>query len=219
MALKPCRECGSQVSSNAESCPQCGEKVKKIVPRWVVWLIFISVFAVIVNSCSEKALKNKPNEAAASLNLNQENNPVVVQNWEYKTTTDEMRGVKTKFATTVSSNTVNFDFPYNGGSKLILTLRQSGNEVDVIVKVSKGQILCGVSGCEAAFKFDDGAVQMVTMAEPDNYASDVLFVMYDKTENQIISKLKTSNKLVIEVPFFQEGKKQFTFDVSGLKWN
>ena len=40
---------------------------------------------------------------------------------------------------------------------------------------------------------------------------DVSFSMFDT--------IKSSKKLVIEVPFYQEGKKQFTFDVSSLKWD
>lgn len=57
------------------------------------------------------------------------------------------------------------------------------------------------------------------MSEPDSHSSDLLFVAYDKTESKIIEQLKNSKKLVIEVPFYQEGKKQFTFNVNGLEWN
>lgn len=55
-----------------------------------------------------------------------------------------MRNIESKFASTVSINTIDFDFPYNGGSKLILTLRKRGSEVDVMVSITKGQILCGI---------------------------------------------------------------------------
>ena len=101
----------------------------------------------------------------------------------------------------------------------MLTLRETGNQKDVIVTISKGQILCGIRGCDLSFKFNDGAVQSITMSEPDNHSSEALFVMYDKTETNIINQLKDSKKLVIEVPFYQEGRKQFTFDVGGLEWN
>lgn len=130
-----------------------------------------------------------------------------------------MRNIESKFASTVSINTIDFDFPYNGGSKLILTLRKRGSEVDVMVSITKGQILCGIQNCETAFKFDNGEVQSITMSEPDSHSSDLLFVAYDKTESKIIEQLKNSKKLVIEVPFYQEGKKQFTFNVNGLEWN
>lgn len=217
MAIKPCKECGAPVSDKAESCPMCGAKQPKetSVLTWVC--VGILGLAAIIWMYSDKT----PSTSSGAVSTTQatESENVKPKNWQYETSKDEMRGVESRFATTVSTNTVDFDFPYNGGSKLILALRKRGSEVDVMVSITKGQILCGIQNCEAAFKFDDGAVQSITMSEPDSHASDLLFVAYDKTESKIISQLKNSKKLVIEVPFYQQGKKQFTFDVSGLEWN
>ena len=217
MAIKPCKECGAPVSDKAESCPMCGAKQPKAtsVLTWVC--VGILGLAAIIWMYSDKT----PGTSSGAVSTTQatESENVKPKNWQYETSKDEMRGIESKFATTVSTNTVDFDFPYNGGSKLILALRKRGSDVDVMVSITKGQILCGVQNCEAAFKFDDGAVQSITMSEPDSHASDLLFVAYDKTESKIISQLKNSKKLVIEVPFYQQGKKQFTFDVSGLEWN
>lgn len=217
MAIKPCKECGAPVSDKAESCPMCGAKQPKAtsVLTWVC--VGILGLAAIIWMYSDKT----PGTSSGAVSTTQatESENVKPKNWQYETSKDEMRGIESKFATTVSTNTVDFDFPYNGGSKLILALRKRGSEVDVMVSITKGQILCGIQNCEAAFKFDDGAVQSITMSEPDSHASDLLFVAYDKTESKIISQLKNSKKLVIEVPFYQQGKKQFTFDVSGLEWN
>ena len=217
MAIKPCKECGAPVSDKAESCPMCGAKQPKAtsVLTWVC--VGILGLAAIIWMYSDKT----PGTSSGAVSTTQatESENVKPKNWQYETSKDEMRGIESKFATTVSTNTVDFDFPYNGGSKLILALRKRGSDVDVMVSITKGQILCGVKNCEAAFKFDNGAVQSITMSEPDSHASDLLFVAYDKTESKIISQLKNSKKLVIEVPFYQQGKKQFTFDVSGLEWN
>ncbi len=46
MALKKCEECGAQVSTEAESCPHCGAKVKKSMGIGKVLALFILVFAV-----------------------------------------------------------------------------------------------------------------------------------------------------------------------------
>lgn len=217
MAIKPCKECGAPVSDKAESCPMCGAKQPKAtsVLTWVC--VGILGLAAIIWMYSDKT----PGTSSGAVSTTQatESENVKPKNWQYETSKDEMRGIESKFATTVSTNTVDFDFPYNGGSKLILALRKRGSEVDVMVSITKGQILCGIQNCEAAFRFDDGAVQSITMSGPDSHASDLLFVAYDKTESKIISQLKNSKKLVIEVPFYQQGKKQFTFDVSGLEWN
>lgn len=217
MAIKPCKECGAPVSDKAESCPMCGAKQPKetSVLTWVC--VGILGLAAIIWMYSDKTPSTSSGVVSTTQATESEN--VKPKNWQYETTKDEMRGIESKFATTVSTNTVDFDFPYNGGSKLILTLRKRGSEVDVMVSITKGQILCGIQNCEAAFKFDGGAVQSITMSEPDNHSSDMLFVSYDKTESKIINQLKSSKKLVVEVPFYQEGRKQFTFDVSGLQWN
>ncbi|MEZ2773477.1 zinc ribbon domain-containing protein [Acinetobacter pseudolwoffii] len=217
MAIKPCKECGAPVSDKAESCPMCGAKQPKetSVLTWVC--VGILGLAAIIWMYSDKTPSTSSGVVSTTQATESEN--VKPKNWQYEASKDEMRGIESRFATTVSTNTVDFDFPYNGGSKLILALRKRGSEVDVMVSITKGQILCGIQNCEAAFKFDDGAVQSITMSEPDSHASDLLFVAYDKTESKIISQLKNSKKLVIEVPFYQQGKKQFTFDVSGLEWN
>jgi hypothetical protein len=217
MAIKPCKECGAPVSDKAESCPMCGAKQPKetSVLTWVC--VGILGLAAIIWMYSGKTPSTSSGVVSTTQATESEN--VKPKNWQYEASKDEMRGIESRFATTVSTNTVDFDFPYNGGSKLILALRKRGSEVDVMVSITKGQILCGIQNCEAAFKFDDGAVQSITMSEPDSHASDLLFVAYDKTESKIISQLKNSKKLVIEVPFYQQGKKQFTFDVSGLEWN
>lgn len=217
MAIKPCKECGAPVSDKAESCPMCGAKQPKETSVLTCVCVGILGLAAIIWMYSDKTPSTSSRVVPTTQATESEN--VKPKNWQYETSKDEMRGIESRFATTVSTNTVDFDFPYNGGSKLILALRKRGSEVDVMVSITKGQILCGIQNCEAAFKFDDGAVQSITMSEPDSHASDLLFVAYDKTESKIISQLKNSKKLVIEVPFYQQGKKQFTFDVSGLEWN
>lgn len=222
MAIKPCKECGGPVSDKAESCPQCGAKQKKKTSM-LAWFGLVLLVLAGIGMCAEKSIDSKSSTQSSVTEISQnkptETNIEELKNWQYETSKDEMRGIESKFATTVSTNTVDFDFPYNGGSKLILTLRKRGTEVDVMVAVSKGQILCGIQNCETAFKFDNGVVQSITMSEPESHSSDLLFIAYDKTKSKIISQLKNSKKLVIEVPFYQEGKKQFTFDVSGLEWN
>lgn len=217
MAIKPCKECGGPVSDKAESCPQCGAKQPKetSVLTWIC--VGMLGLAAMIWFFSDKTPSTSSGVVLTTQATESEN--VKPKNWQYETSKDEMRGIESRFATTVSTNTVDFDFPYNGGSKLILALRKRGSDVDVMVSITKGQILCGVQNCEAAFKFDNGEVQSVTMSEPDNHSSDLLFIAYDKTESKIISQLKNSKKLVIEIPFYQEGRKQFTFDVSGLEWN
>lgn len=214
MVLKSCKECGNQVSDKAESCPQCGAKVKKEVPRWAVWLVFISITMAIFASCQSS--NSPPSSASSNSDSGLASEPK--SNWVSNSSTDEMRGTKTQTTYTSSVNKVNFEFPYSGGSNLNLMVRNNASQKDVIITISKGQFLCGmIDGCEVNFKFDNNPVQSITMVESDSHDSDILFIKYPKTANSVIQKLKTSQKLIIEPKFYQEGSKQFTFELSGFK--
>lgn len=222
MALKSCKECGHQVSDKADSCPQCGAKIKKGLPRWVVWIVFIFVFAAIIGSCQDKSNSRVNNgggnsaPSQSSTDSAQINN--TPKNWSYESSKDEMRGTKSSTAYTVSKNKVDFAFPYSGGSNLNLMVRNNAGQKDVIITISKGQFLCGLmDGCDVNFKFDDGSVQSITMIGSDSHDSDILFVKYPKTTGVVIGKIANSKKLIIEPKFYQEGSKQFTFDLTGFK--
>ena len=52
MALRKCRECGSQVSSRAATCPQCGAPSKRKTNPLVGLLAFVIVIAVCAGVCT-----------------------------------------------------------------------------------------------------------------------------------------------------------------------
>ena len=63
MALKKCKECGNEISSKAEACPQCGAPQKKktsIVTWFVLILILFGVVGAIFDSL------NTPRDAGPS---------------------------------------------------------------------------------------------------------------------------------------------------------
>lgn len=214
MAIKPCKECGGPVSEKAEQCPLCGAKQPKKTSPFVMFLAVLLGGAALIAMVTPKSENNQK----VSTSVSETQTSVEASNWLYETKKDEMRGIETKFALTQSMNTVKFDFPYNGGSKLLLTIRKKGNDQDVMLAISKGQFICGIQKCEVIFKFDDKPLKSVTMVGSDTHQSDTLFVAFDKTESEIINQIKSSNKLVVEVKFYQEGSKQFTFNVSNLNW-
>lgn len=217
MAIKPCKECGNPVSDKAEACPKCGLKNNKHLPRWIVWLVFIVLFVILFKACQfgSSDPDQKPNQ-----NQQLESNsqiPTPQENWQNQESSDEMRGTKSNTTVNISTNEVDFGFPYNGGSKLGLMVRNNSKEKDIMIKIDKGQFICGiVDGCEVNFKFDNGSVQSISMIGSDSHDSDLLFVAHAKTVNSLIQKLKTANKLTIEPKFYQEGARQFNFNVQGF---
>ncbi|MGK3363416.1 hypothetical protein ACSLNB_18330 [Citrobacter portucalensis] len=145
--------------------------------------------------------------------------------WLASYNNDEMRGTATKFLQTESDNAVDFDFPYNGGSKMTLVLRSPKTELkgeqkaedlkpnEAMLLISKGQFSCNsYDGCDVSVKFDNEKIQKYKMSPAENGRSDVIF--FDKS-NSFIKSISNHKKLIIEADFYQAGPKQFKFNLEG----
>ncbi|NNH77377.1 hypothetical protein HLH17_06775 [Acinetobacter sp. ANC 5380] len=142
--------------------------------------------------------------------------------WQYETTKDEMRGIEKQYASIHSSNQVHFDFPYEGGSNLNITLRRDvGKPTDVYFSISKGQFTCDTfnNNCYASIKIDDGPVENISLVGTKDYSSEILFIESDHDSKQFIQRIKKANQVIVELPFYQGGRQQFKFDIDGLKWD
>lgn len=159
-----------------------------------------------VNAAAEKKADEKQ-EAATPVN----------SKWRYNEDTDQMRNTKSYWAMLASENSVDFDFPYNGGSTLKMELRKSakyGN--DIYFTISKGQFSCGYDGCRATIKFDNGKPQKISLVEAGDADMTTLFLA-GKAGN-LAAKIKKSKTMMIELNFYQEGSRQFLFHTEGLQW-
>ncbi|MDV2687636.1 hypothetical protein RYX56_25130, partial [Alkalihalophilus lindianensis] len=69
-------------------------------------------------------------------------------------------GTTAKYASVVSENELDFEFPYGRGNSTTLTIRRDG-ELDAFLVIEKGQFLCnGFSDSSyVSVKFDDGPIQ------------------------------------------------------------
>lgn len=135
--------------------------------------------------------------------------------WSYSQQKDDLRGATDYYAEVTSENEVNFDFPYSGGSRLSMTVRNSkAYGDDVIFRISDGQFICGIYDCKGMISFD-GKPESLTLVPPEDHDSKTLFAKY---AGGITKKLKAADKVVVELQFYQEGNRQFTFNSSGLEW-
>ncbi|MBD5254625.1 MAG: hypothetical protein HDS53_00910 [Barnesiella sp.] len=138
-------------------------------------------------------------------------------NWQYREEIDEMTDKTSYYAKTVSTNSVDFGFPYEGGSTLSLTVRDSPQYgEDVFISVSKGQFNSHYNGTTIKMRFDDADPFTVNCSEPSDLSSDILFL---NGYSKIVGLLKKSSTMKISVEFFQEGTRTFTFDVKDFKWD
>lgn len=178
--------------------------------------IFLLLLLTFIFSCDTKKDDRTTVENRDTIALPPpiESKPVEVINWDYYQKTDEMTEKVSYFATCVSNNQAHFDFPYEGGSRLTLTIRKRNGVNEVILSISKGQFSSSYSG-SVKIKFDNEQPRTYTFNEPADYSSDYIFL---NGSSSIIAKLKKASKVKIQPPFFQHGQVVFEFDVAGLKW-
>ena len=146
--------------------------------------------------------------------------------WKTSFSNDEMRGTAQKFIMLDSENSVNFDFPYSGGSTLTVILRskkiklKEGQKADdlkpteALIVISKGQFICSsYNDCHVSIKFDEGKIQQYSMTEAADGSSDLIF--FSGSAN-VIKNLQSHKKAIIEAEFYQSGREQFKFYIDGL---
>lgn len=137
--------------------------------------------------------------------------------WIYGSSDDKMRGTSESYAQLKSEETISLDFPYRGGSSLAVLLRDSQRYggLNVILKLSKGQLSCAYGGCRVSAKFDSGKITSFRASRASGGNSDTIFI--DDAKG-FLKRLRTSNHVIIEVPVWKYGDAQFTFQPKGLTW-
>lgn len=135
--------------------------------------------------------------------------------WTYEYQVDEMTGDTIKFAGSVSTNQLDFEFPYNGGSDMILIIREVEGQTEVAFKIKPGQFVGSYSGEKLRIKFDDDDVSFYEYVDAANGVSDIIFLAKSK---RFIKRLLATKKLMVEAPFFDAGRQIAHFDTEGLEW-
>lgn len=211
MAIKQCRECDKDVSSEAKLCPHCGAPTKKRVGFWKVTLsVLFCLF--ILGQISDFARMNNAKRAKA-----RPNSPVKLaelsERWRYFTNEDDLTGKTTYYASLESENSVNFDFPYSGLQKATLIMRthpQYGK--DVLFRIEKGQFLCtSYDGCDVMIRFDDQKPIKFHANEPEDHSSTTLFI---SNYSRFAGKMLKAKKAFIQATFYNEGSRTFEFNVA-----
>jgi hypothetical protein len=146
----------------------------------------------------------------------EQNNDEKTAKWTYSENTDKMEGTKQYFASITSTNKIDFEFPYEGGSTFDIIVRNKGVENEVLLIVSKGQFMTSISGDETLkVKFDDNKPENYIYNSASDASMDVVFIDNSK---KFIDNLKKSKKLMIEANFYNAGKKVIEFNIEGFKW-
>lgn len=134
--------------------------------------------------------------------------------WQYSESEDRMTNQKTKTAFVISSNTVEFAFPYGGELHASLILRKKRGSDNVILKIEKGQLTCGdYSRRSVSVRFDEGPARRFSVSEAADHSSTTVFI---NNEKSFIAEAKKAKKIRIEAIVYQNGSPIFEFDTAGL---
>ena len=191
--------------------------MKKIILGIICAILTI----VFTNSCNNATKSNtNENDTIATVNdtiavdSSDSLDNKVKNGWNYENRIDEIDGSTTKTAIVTSSNIVEFDFPYNGGSTLDICVRYAKKYgTDVMIGVSEGYLISNeYNGTNyVRVRFDNNAPIKFTTVEPSDYSHDLLFLENPK---KFIKLAKNAKTIKIEATFGEEGSRVFTFNTN-----
>lgn len=175
----------------------------------VVGLLLVMLVIAIVGSLNKATTSNSLPASSSSPGAQSADLPQK-ESWNYGENTDQMTGKVTKWACLNSADKLEFGFPYNGGSTGSICIRK-GSRLDAYFKIDKGQVLCGVEGCEARLRVDSGAP--FTMGGSEAADGDSRYIFFD-SYSRILAITKKAKQVKVEVLYYQEGRQVLTFEPS-----
>ncbi len=226
MALIKCKECGKEISNKADACPHCGFKQPK-APGFASFLriMFLVVIAIVMlpfmvmcmSSRTDQPLKASSSSPSApsAQTVSTPTPKLPGSQWFYHQHDDKMGKGVVYQAYVLSSNTVEFGFPYSGTQHATLALRtHPRNGKDIIFRIEKGQILChSYEDCTVLVRFDDDPpTNYSAVGAADNSTETIFIRNYDR----FIGKVLKAKRVRISVNIYQQGAPAFEFDVSSF---
>lgn len=143
----------------------------------------------------------------------QERRRIANSEWTYSDTTDQMRGTTMRIAQILSSNAVDFDFPYQGGSQALIAVRKDGHRTEVLLSVTNGQFDITVNGFSFNAKADNGPIEEWRGTEPNGGSTNLMFLT---NPTGFLRQITKAERLIVEPSFYQHGRAQFVFNIGGL---
>ncbi len=216
MALGKCRECGKEMSSSAKTCPACGATAKvpmSLGTKLAAGAVFAVVLWALINP-DRQAQTAAVKEAAAASAKTEE---ATERTWSYRSDIDQVTRKPAKLAEITSLGTQDLHWPYGPGiAARIVLQRHPRYGLGALVFIDKGQILCtSYQACGIMVRFDDRPPAKYFANRPSDGSSEAVFI---QNYGKFLSELKRSQKVLIELPLYQDGARTWEFKVAGLSW-
>lgn len=144
------------------------------------------------------------------------NNQRMGISWRYSEKVDDVSGGQIRSASVLSSNTLDFSFPYEGRQRARLGLRDHPRWGRTVwLEIERGQFACYFE-CYVQARFGDGKTRAFKVEVPESHDATVRFVSDDAA---FVDALRRSDRLYLEASFFHQGTHTLTFETEGLRWN
>lgn len=133
--------------------------------------------------------------------------------WDISIEKDEMTDTKNIWASITSDNYILQDFPYEGRTRAIITVRYMKKYgYDVLIQISQGQMNGRdyYSTNYVTARFDDGTPKKYYFNESADGDSKVVFL---RNHSEFIKNCKKAKDIKIDLPLYQGGRPVFTFHV------
>ena len=141
--------------------------------------------------------------------------PAEATTWTYENRVEAENEPITHRASVTSPTRLQFGFPYTGGSTVRLGIREREGDALVSLHVKNGVFNRSFEGGNIQIRFDNGPPITYPYAAAENGSATVIFL--DKP-GAIIRKLKSSRSVVVNLDFYNQGNRQFTFNTANLRW-
>lgn len=137
--------------------------------------------------------------------------------WDYESDTDKMTGKSSSRADVTSSNKLDFDFPYKGENTGNLTIRKHPRYgQQVILSITKGQMLCNSYDCAVLIKFDNEQPRRYPGTGPADHNTTTIFI---GNEPQFIANVKKAKTIFIQFNAYHNGSPILEFSTpQPLEW-
>lgn len=187
---------------------------------------FLSIITLLIlGSCSrepkESGSKRPSTDTATvsdrqpdndSVNKTQLNNRSSAQadRWAYEKT-----GGAVVRASVNSSNLIQFEYPYTGGSTATLTIREKDGSTQAYIDVSNGQFNRSFQNGTARIRFDGKPPVTYPLLAAANGRANIIF--FD-AEQRLINQIKASKKMSVNVIFDGQPIRRIEFRTANLRW-
>ncbi|MGA2297382.1 MAG: hypothetical protein ABSG15_07540 [FCB group bacterium] len=172
--------------------------------------ISLLILAIIFLVCCEQKKIELPKEVKTekdtsfSVNIRTENKQSEPKSsWKYAHSHSQLNGGAS------SSASIKAKEP----SKAIFTVGKVNNGICVYLLVPKGEYN-HFNKKSIKIKFDVNQPEQYSI----NIISNLIYIESEIDKENIISKLKTAKRMIIEADFFREGIRQIEFSTDGFKW-